>query len=129
MPIMKRKSIRLMIATAALGVLASFAYAGPGPQHWQTLRTEAQFKALKPGDKIVYVCNQCQSVSEVTVDSTMDPMAHCKEGGSVSCSMCKKKVTIVTKGPPKNPSIERQVSYVNEKGEECMFIAKVADKK
>lgn len=33
------------------------------------------------------------------------------------------------KGPPKNSSIERQVTYVNEKGEECMFIAKVSEKK
>ncbi len=42
---------------------------------------------------------------------------------------CKKKVKVVMKGPPKNSSIERQVTYVNEKGEECMFIAKVSEKK
>ena len=127
--IMKTKSIRLMLATAALGVLASFAYAGPGPQYWQTLRNEAQFKQLKAGDKIAYVCNQCKTVSEVTIDTPAQAMEHCKEGAKVTCPACKEKVRIVTKGPPKNPSIERQVTYVNDKGEECMFIAKVAEKK
>ncbi len=124
------KTLFRLLACAGLSLAAaSLSFAAHGPQQWQTLRTEAQFKALKTGDKIVYVCNHCQTVSEVTIDSTMHAMEHCKEGGSVSCSMCKKKVKIVTKGPPKNPSIERQVSYVNEKGEECMFVAKVTDKK
>lgn len=126
---MKMQSIRLILAAAALGVLASFAYAGPHPQYWQTLRKPEEFKQLKAGDKIAYVCNQCQTVSDVTVDSPAQAMEHCKEGAEVTCPMCKKKVKVVTKGPPKNPSIERQVTYVNEKGEECMFIAKVADKK
>lgn len=118
-----------MFATVVLGMLASLAHAGPGPQYWQTLRNEEQFKQLKSGDKIAYVCNQCQTVSEVAVDSPMHAMEHCKEGAMVTCPACKKKVKVVTKGPPKNPSIERQVAYVNEKGEECMFVAKVADKK
>ena len=121
--------IRIMALFGFVMSAGSLAFAGPGPQHWQTLRTEAQFKALKPGDKVVYVCNQCQTVSEVTIDSPKQAMEHCAEGGSVSCPMCKKKVKIVTKGPPKNQSVERQVTYVNEKGEECMFVAKVADKK
>lgn len=120
---------RLLAFAGLTLATASLSFAGPGPQYWQTLRNEAQFKQLKPGDKIAYVCNQCQTVSEVTVDSTMQAMEHCKEGAEVSCPMCKKKVKVVTKGPPKNPSIERQVTYVNDKGEECMFVAKVADKK
>ena len=128
-PLMKTKPIRSLLATAVLGVLASLAYAGPGPQYWQTLRKPEEFKQLKAGDKIAYVCNQCQTVSEVTVDSPAHAMEHCKEGAEVTCPQCKKKVKVVTKGPPKNPSIERQVSYVNEKGEPCLFVAKVPEKK
>ena len=126
---MNTKFVRSFLAITALGVLASFAYAGPGPQYWQTLRKPDEFKQLKAGDKIAYVCNQCKTVSEVTVDSTTQAMEHCKEGAKITCPACKEKVKIVVKGPPKNPSIERQVSYVNDKGEECMFIAKVAEKK
>lgn len=126
---MKIKSVRSLLATTALGALASFTYAGPGPQYWQTLRKPVEFKQLKAGDKIAYVCNQCKTVSEVAVESPAQAMEHCKEGAEVTCPMCKEKVKVVTKGPPKNPSIERQVTYVNEKGEECMFVAKVPDKK
>lgn len=126
---MATKSIRFLLATAALGVLASFAYAGPGPQYWQTLRKPDDFKQLKAGDKIAYVCNQCQTVSEVTVDSPAHAMDLCKDGAEVSCPQCKQKVKVVTKGPPKNPSIERQVSYVNDKGEACLFVAKLPEKK
>lgn len=125
---MNTKLVRSFLVIAALGVIASYAYAGPGPQYWQTLRKPDEFKQLKVGDKIAYVCNQCKTVSEVAVDSPAQAMEHCKEGAEVTCPMCKKKVKVVTKGPPKNSSIERQVTYVNEKGEECMFVAKVPGK-
>ncbi len=110
-------------------MLALVAYAGPGPQSWQTLHNEEQFKQLKPGDKIAYVCNQCKTVSEVTVESTGQAMDHCTEGASLTCPACKTKVRVTTKGPPKNPSTQSEVIYTNDKGEECFFVAKVPDKK
>ena len=84
---------------------------------------------MKAGDKIAYVCNMCQTVSEVTVDSPAQAMELCKEGATLTCPMCKKKLKITTKGPAKNRTIQSEVVYVNDKGEECMFLAKVADKK
>lgn len=120
---MKTLTRWLVYAGLVLGT-ASMSFAGPGPEYWQRMSQSEQFAKLKAGDKIAYVCNQCQTVSEVTLDSTAQAMALCKEGAEVTCPMCKKKVKIVAKGPPKNPSIERQVTYVNEKGEECMFVAK-----
>ncbi len=109
----------------------------PLRSHWlaparkiaQTLRNAEQFKQLKPGDKIAYVCNQCKTVSEVTIESTDHAMDHCKEGATLTCPSCKTKVRIITRGSPKNPSLQREVVYTNDKGEECMFIAKVSDKK
>jgi hypothetical protein len=123
---MKTKLIGLMIVTAVLGL---FGCATANLRSWETFNSEEQFKQLKAGDKIALVCNQCESVSEVAVESSAEAMAFCAEGSEVSCPQCKKKVRIVTKGPPKNPSHERRVSYVNEKGEPCFFIAKVADAK
>lgn len=105
---------------------ASFALAATAPTDFQTLRTEEQFKQLKPGDKIAYVCNQCKTVTVKTITSAADAMDHCKEGASVMCPSCKEKVRVVIKGPPKNPSYQRQVSYTNEKGEECFFVTKVS---
>ena len=55
-------------------------------------------------------------------------MEHCKEGATVTCPSCKTKVRVVTKGPPKNPKLVREVTYVNEKGERCFFIVKAAEK-
>jgi DNA-directed RNA polymerase subunit RPC12/RpoP len=113
-----------LIAGTAVPVLA-----GPGPQYWETLRKQSQFETVKPGDKVAYVCNQCQTVTEQTVQSTAETMDHCKEGATLTCPSCKMSVKVVMKGPPKNPMITREVSYVNDKGEECFFIAKLTDKK
>jgi len=123
---MKTKSSLLLLASLLAGA-ASLAFADP--QNWETLRKEAQFKQLKSGDKIVYVCNQCQTVTEKVIGSTTEAMDHCKEGATVVCPSCKTKVRVVMKGPPKNPMPTREVIYTNDKGEECLFIAKVAEKK
>lgn len=128
---MKTKSnpVRLILATAIFGVLASFAYAGPGPQYWETQTREAQFKALKAGEKVAFVCNVCKSVSEIPVASHEHAMELCKEGSTVTCPSCKKTTKVVRKEKRNDPSSHTEVIYVNEKGEECAFIAKVTEKK
>ncbi|HTO04048.1 MAG TPA: hypothetical protein VL069_10120 [Opitutus sp.] len=108
----------------ALGV-APTTWAGPGLQHWQTLRGEQQFKQLKAGEKIAYVCNQCKSVSELAVNSPEQAMELCKEGSTVTCPSCSKKTKIVMKRQRNDPPTHSKVVYVNEKGEECAFIAKI----
>ncbi|HRE05697.1 MAG TPA: hypothetical protein PKX00_08815 [Opitutaceae bacterium] len=123
---MKTKLTVLLLAGLLSG--ASTALAGPPSGTWQTLNKPADFEKLKAGDKILYVCNECQTVTEATVQSTAAAMEHCKEGATVTCPSCKTKVRVVTKGPPKNPTLVREVTYVNEKGERCFFIAKPAEK-
>ena len=113
-----------LIAGAAVPVIA-----GPGPEYWQRMKSAEEFAKLKAGDKVLYVCNQCQTVTEKTIASPAEAMEHCKEGATVTCPSCKEKVKVVTKGPPKNPMTTREVTYVNEKGEACFFIVKLADKK
>lgn len=126
------KTITRMLACAALAVgAASMVVAGPGPQFWQqqTLRSREQFKELKAGDKIAYVCNQCKTVSETTLATTEQAMELCKEGATVACPMCKKTTKVVTKQSRNDPPTRTEVAYVNDKGEECMFIAKASEKK
>lgn len=124
---MKTKLTVLLLAGLLTGVTTVIA--GPPTGTWQTLNKPSQFEKLKAGDNIAYVCNQCQTVTEVTVQSTAEAMEHCKEGATVTCPSCKAKVKVVVKGPPKNPALVREVTYVNEKGEPCLFIAKVVEKK
>ncbi len=120
---MKTK-LSLLLAALTLGAAVT-ALAGPGPQYWQTLRNAEQFHQLKPGTKIAYVCNQCKTVTEVAVQSTDQAMELCKEGATIMCPACKTKVKVVIKGPPKNATVQREITYTNDKGEACLFIAKV----
>ena len=92
------------------------------------LQTPEAFQALKPGDKVAIVCNECQSVTIKTIEQKSDAMKLCKEGDSVTCPSCKKTLKVVRRGPPGHSGTETtKVVYVNEKGEECMFITKVTD--
>lgn len=121
--------LRLLLATVTLGALASLAYAGPGSAYWETLRQEAQFRKLKADDKVVYVCNECKTVSEMTIESPAQAMELCKEHATVSCPSCKMKTKVVRKEKRNDAPTHTEVVYTNEKGEECGFFAKVADKK
>lgn len=121
--------LRVLITTVTLGLLASIANAGPGIQYWKSLGNETEFKQLKPGDNIVYVCNICKTVSEVPVASQDQAMNLCKVGSMVTCPSCKMKVKVVPKRQRNDPATHTEVVYVNEKGDECGFYAKVAAKK
>lgn len=125
---MRTKLTSLLLAGLTLGA-ALTAFAGPGPEYWQRMRTAEQFSKLKGGDKIAYVCNQCKTVTVMTVESPEQAMEHCKEGATIDCPSCKMKVKVVVKGPPKNPSPQREVTYTNEKGEECFFVVKAGEHK
>lgn len=113
-----------LIAGAAVPVIA-----GPSPEYWQRMKSAEEFAKLKAGDKVLYVCNQCQTVTETTIASPAEAMEHCKEGATITCPSCKTKVRVVVKGPPKNQSVAREVTYVNDKGEACFFVAKQPAKK
>jgi hypothetical protein len=122
---MKTILFRSLIATALFSVLASFAHAGAGPQYWKALRDEQQFKTLKATDQIAYVCETCKTVSVASV-GTADGASLCQPGSTVACPACKKKTTIVLKRQRNDPPAHAEVTFVDEKGEECLFITKVA---
>lgn len=116
-------TLRSLIATAAVGIFTSFAYAGPGIQQWKTLGTETQFNELKEGSTVAYACNTCKSISGMTVKSPAHAMELCKEGGSVACPSCKQVTKVVRKRAREDAPTHTEISYVNDKGEACAFIA------
>ena len=122
---MKTITKSLLLASVALSA-AAFAFAQSPSTSLETLNTPEQFQQLKAGDKVVYACNQCKTVSEVTIESPAQAMAHCKEGATVMCPACKTKVKVTYFGSPRNQI--RKIVYTNDKGEECLFVAKVAAK-
>jgi len=115
--------IRLLLTAAAFGAFASFAQAGPGVGYWKNLGQTAQFEKLKPGAKVAYVCNECKSVSEIPVASKEQAMGYCKEGATVTCPACKKTSKVVIKRERNAAPTHTEVTYVNDKGKECAFIA------
>ena len=117
------KQIRLLVTAAAFGALASFAQAGPGVGYWKNLGNESQFNQLKPGAKVVYVCNECKTVSEIPIASQQQAMDYCKEGAAVTCPACKMTTKVVMKRGRNEPANHREVTYVNAKGKECAFFA------
>ena len=118
------------IATAPRGPVCRRRFPGlRQPPELGNAAKESQFKELKPGDKIVYACNQCQTVTEKTIGNTAEAMEYCKEDTTVMCPSCKTTVKLVTRGAPKNQTTSREVKFVNDKGEECFFIAKVVEAK
>jgi len=123
----KYNLVRLLFATAAFGVLALIASAGSDLQSYQTLRSPEQFKQLKAGDKVAFVCNECKTASEITIKSPAHAMELCAEGATVMCPSCKTKTKVVMKGSRNDPPNRTEVVYTNDRGEECAFFFKVAD--
>ncbi|MEO5714802.1 MAG: hypothetical protein ABIT37_15080 [Luteolibacter sp.] len=121
-------NIRVLFATIAFGALSSFAYAGPGVQHWKTLGNESQFKELKPGMTAAFVCSKCKTISEMPIKSEEQAMTLCKEGGSVVCPSCKMVTKVVIKRERNQAPTHTEVSYVNDKGEDCAFMVVKNDK-
>ncbi len=121
-------TIRALFTTIAFGALASFAYAGAGVQHWQTLGKESQFKELKPGMTAAFVCSKCKTISEMPIKSAEQAMSLCKEGGSVECPSCKMVTKVVIKRERNQAPTHTEVNYVNDKGEDCAFMAVKNDK-
>lgn len=92
------------------------------------IQTTEAFQDIKPGEKVAIVCKECQSLTVTTIAQKADAMKLCKEGDSVTCPSCKKTVRIVRRGPPgRSGTVTSKIVYVNEKGEECMFVTKVSD--
>lgn len=121
-------TLRLLIATAVIGMSASAAYAGPGLQHWKTLNSEAQFKELAAGSSVMHVCNTCKTISEMPIKSADHAMELCTEGGKVACPSCKQVTKVVVKTSRNQAPTHKEIRWENDKGEACVFIA-VAGKK
>ena len=89
------------------------------------LRSTEDFAKLNPGDKIALVCKECNSVTVTSVESKEAAMQLCKEGTTITCPSCKMVAKVVTHGPSGKEGTHTVTKIVNEKGEECMFMAKL----
>lgn len=122
---------RRFILTAGLLLGTALAtFAAPPSQRTTpapALRTTEEFAQLKEGDKIALVCKQCDTVTTKTLASKDEAMALCAEGSTIMCPSCNESYKIVSHGPRSKGGTHRELRYVNDKGEECLFVTKVND--
>ncbi len=122
------KSIRILIVSALLISSAAVGIAAPASKATYTAsarRTEADFKDIKPGDRIALVCKECESITVQTVDSTKAAMELCKEGATVVCPSCQATAKVTRRGPRSKATPQSEIRYQNAKGEDCMFVVKL----
>lgn len=50
-------------------------------------------------------------------------MGYCKEGATVTCPSCKMTTKVVMKRGRNDPASHSVVTYVNDRGKECAFLA------
>jgi hypothetical protein len=125
------KTIRsLVTACIAIFALSSVAFAlPPGKTGAQppTLTKKSQFEELKGGDKVVLVCKMSDTVLVFDIKDAKQAMALCKEGRMISCPDCKRKYKVTWTAPGKSGGpLTTKLIIVNEKGEPCMFYAKLS---
>ena len=120
----------LITAFIAISALSSVAFALPPEKtgaQLPTLTKKSQFEELKGGDKAVLVCKMCDTVKVIDIKDSKQAMALCKEGRTIHCEVCKKKYKVAWTAPGKSGGpLTTKLVIVNEKGEPCMFFAKLS---
>jgi len=124
------KTLRLLItafiATIALSSVAFALPPGKDGSPVPVLTKKSQFESLKPGDKVALVCKASDTVMVIDIKDSKQAMALCKEGRMIHCPDCKKKYKITWIGPGKSGGQQIKLVIVNEKGQPCMFFAKLS---
>lgn len=121
------KATPLIVVTALAVAMTGSAFAQKDGVH-KALATQADFKALKPGDQLVLVCKTSDSIQIIDIKDAKQALQLCKDGTMVHCPDCKKTYTVRRGGHPAGKGskvAKRDVVIVNEKGEPCMFYAKL----
>lgn len=130
----KFTNVRLLLATVAVGALASFAFAGPGPQYWQRAKpvtTFAEAKTVGPNDLVTMQCKGCKTVM-IRDSRHVGPSSKGSEewftiGSKHSCEECSGEITVV-KGKTKD-SMQHNCSKCGEGTVTCCAAPAVETKK
>lgn len=120
----------LFTASLVMAALATTAFALPpgkgGPQ--KALTSQADFEALKPGEQLVLVCKNSDSIQVIEVKDEKHALQLCKDGEMLHCPECKKDYKVSRGGHPAGkgaPGSTSEVVIVGEDGKPCMFYAKL----
>lgn len=123
------KSIARTLSALALAVVMlgiANAQSPPNrPPSFRATKSAEKISSMKPGDRYVLVCRDCETATVGEIVDATDAEKLCHDGGTIHCDGCDKKVTIKRVGPPSKGGpirTKREVTYLNSKGEECMVL-------
>ena len=98
----KYNNVRLILATAAFGVLASFAHAGPPPDQWtrtKQIKTFTEAKAVPTDATVTMACDKCKTVMVHEGRHAGSPSKGHEEwfdvGSKHTCDECGGEITVV----------------------------------
>ncbi len=98
----KYNIVRSILATAAFGVLASFAHAGPPAEGWRgtkQIKTFTDAKAVGADATVVMACDKCKTVmlheTKLAGPQGKGPAARFILGSKHTCGECEGEITIV----------------------------------
>lgn len=93
---------RILFATVTLGALASFVYAGPGPEYWNRTKpvtTFSEAKKVGPDDLVMMQCKTCKTAL-IRNAKHVGPLGKGSEewftvGSKHTCGECKGEITVI----------------------------------
>jgi hypothetical protein len=81
---------------------------------------------LGAGSQLVLVCRGSDTATIIDIKDKKQAMELCREGRMIECPDCHKKFKVIWTNPPGKGSGPKAVmEIVNEKGEPCMFLARI----
>jgi hypothetical protein len=120
---------RIHLIAAGLLLAASTAMAQPWAKTGipiQRIHNKAQVDQIDKGAQLVLVCKGSDTVTLINIKDRKEALELCADGRMVHCRDCRKKFHVVWRNPlGKGPGPKSTMEIVNEKGEPCMFLARI----
>lgn len=124
------KNLKSLILTASVfAVIISSAHALPswkGGQPLEVIRTKGDVDRLGAKSQLVLVCKASNSITLINPKDEKRAKEMCAAGTMIECKSCKRHYKVVWTNPTgKTGGPELKMDIVNDKGESCMFLAKL----
>lgn len=119
----------LILAGLALALFIPAANALPWSKNgspMERVHKKEQVEKLGPGSQLVLVCKGSDSVMLIDIKDKKEAIKWCTEGRMIHCHDCRRKYKVIWRNPTgKGPGPLTTMEIVNDKGEPCMFLARI----
>jgi hypothetical protein len=129
----KSQKMKLFKNLILAGIAFTLLVPGAQAQYWfktgspvTHIHKKAHVDQIQPGSQLVLVCKSSDTVTLIDIKDRKQAIKLCTEGTMIHCRDCRKKFKVVWRNPTKKGAgAEKIMQIVNEKGEPCMFLARI----